>query len=526
LPPLTVGWAWLGPWALGLRGSVCRGTLGGGCPLGPGGPLPGPPGPEGALCPSWGCLLVGSGLGPLGSFWPLSWPVSAVSRPFWALFGLFGPVSGPLILCLGAFGRVPGLLFWPGFGLFLGPVFGPLGSLWVSGPQTPALRAKTRLPRPLGPPGLKFPVSGVFRGVLGGFRPVFRCFGPPARKCLRGPSGPKWALPVLAPFGVGLASFLPVFGVGFRALLARTWGSGPCFWPSARNPVLGPQKGPFSGCFRLFSGPSARKPLFWALQQGRLGPPFGALLGPLFRVFSGRFGPFGPPGPFLALPGPWLGWFSRVLALFGLFSGPFGLLHPVSGFTARWFWALRALFGLVSPGPSGPGKTRRPVAYPRPSGPKCTTFASFGALRAPNRPKTGPDPPGSLGFSTFLASFVGPSARQKRPKTSRNQGSLAGPRPVLGLLAPRAPKGPWGPPQGPVLGPFRPFGPFLAPRGPCVGLCGPFGAQNKGTSGPAVSPVFRGFGRFRPPPGAKYRTAHLKRAFVCRLKAHFGPNPD
>jgi len=261
-----------------------------------------------------------------------------------------------------------------------------------------------------GPPGPGFP---RFLGV--GFRPGF---------------GSLWA----SLFGPVWGRFWPVSGPSWRV-----WALFPSFW--CPFGLVFPR---FSACFRrvfgcfpgLFSGPSARKTRFWALQQGPLRAPKLAGLGPLFgpfrpaRPFPGPKGPKslinqGPPWG----SGPGFPWFSLVWALFRLFPGlrprdPQSLPTGYRVWGPFWpgfrpFWLFFGLFW--------------PLWPPSP----------FLALTGPwlglGSPFWGPFGP----FSPLLAGPSGP--RQKAP----SRGMLPGP----------------GAPNVPLLGCFGPyFGLFLGLR--------------------------------------------------------------
>jgi len=162
------------------------------------------------------------------------------------------------------------------------------------------------------------------------------------------------------------------------------------------------------------------------------------------------FGPFGPPKEAETEQN---GGNSRPRSAF--ISGPEG---PRKGHTGP------------PKGPKGPKRAgKRPKRTP--GGPEWALLGPQG-LGALKGPKPGRGRPGSPGFSTFLAPFGGPPARQKGPKTSRNQGSQAGPGPVSALLGPQARK------RGGKVVHLGPEGPQVSHRTAC--FPGPKGAGERG----------------------------------------------
>jgi len=213
-------------------------------------------------------------------------------------------------------------------------------------------------------------------------------------------------------------------GCSFRSVFGWFWPLFPRFRPSGPKPVS-PPPGP-GRCFRgpkgpllgSVSGPLAPSSLFW-LSQG-LGFCLFSLFLALFWPLLGSVWGLWPPPPFLALTGPWFGLFSGFSAL----SAGFGL-----------FWALRAppsSFGLYSKvllGPLAPfrpfwrpgspaAKSGRPVASLGRPGPQMYHFRALWGPKGPQRgPKgpEGPQTPVTGQWSLAVAGFAG-----------HRQGPLAG----------------------------------------------------------------------------------------------------
>jgi len=313
--------------------------------------------------------------------------------------------------------------FWVGFGLFFG--------VWGLRPQTPSRRPVG----PRGPPG-PGPLGGLFLAVF-------------------------WAL-----FGVGFGPPGPDLGL---------WSLFSCW---ALRAQFGALKGvPFAALFGCFSGSWRVSCRFRLYSKVRRGPISGPGFGPYFACFSAVFGLSRPAPALLALTGPCLG---PVFLVFGPFSALFrapGASRPVFGFTARSFWALRALFRPFSRPPLGPEKRRRPVACPAPLGPQMYHFGPFPGPPGPKGPKPARAQPGSLGFSTFSPDFVGPSAQPKPAKNvekPRLPGwARAGFWPFRARRAQAPKRAHLGPPRGPFGALFGLFAPFGALGGPVWPLWGP-----------------------------------------------------